>query len=1119
MPAETQPSDDDLSPRLSEAIESYIAAVERGESFSPEQWALRYPDIADELRECLSALKLIQRASRSPSKEGEALMGPTESCDEETSIKEAGAETGAFGARGYTLLGEIGRGGMGVVYKALQHKTKRQVALKALHGDIHASPSARRRFEREVELAAALDHPGIVHILESGQVDGRDYYAMELVDGAPLQHWIANRAANRAPRPSTHQSESAVRAMLELFIDICDAVNYAHQRGVIHRDLKPTNIMVDQQGRPRILDFGLARTTDRAAENSIYATRTGQLVGTLPYLCPEQASGAGDQVDVRSDLYSLGVILYEMVTGRPPYDTGGPLDEALHNIIHTSPPRPSHYGAALKGDLDAIALKALEKAKEHRYQTAASFAEDLRCYLRKEPVEANRTNRFYLLRKVYARHRTQVHVAGAVFGMILVALTIILGLYFQVRQQRNQLNAELHSNELRRGLAHLAAGHDYLAETLLWKAYRSRPDSAALWSLISYFTQNPLVGRLTKTGWVTAISYSPDGRWLAYGNLAGELVLHDAASLACVHRIATHSGGTRAIAFSRSARRLVTGGADGRIMVWVAGTWQRDRELEGHSGGLIDVRFAAGRDRFISAGADHRIVVWDGLDDGAVESGAVFTVASAVTCADLSSAGDLIAASMASSDVILFDVGTGKPRRTILTGEKPAEAVRFSSDGSVLSVWCNGEISQWEVASGTKRWSRDAGLPEPRPTSLWDLPIDATHVAARPAGQTLHTCWRPTLEYSPDGGLLICTGWDATVRLWEARSGRSLGASRSHETAIYSAAFFPNSRSLAVGCVGNLRVWALDRYPGATSWPVESGTERVGVTVSQEKGFLAWAGASDGTVQVLATDRHAPARHLKNSTSSVTALAFSPDGENLACADQSGSITLRRTDDGRLIRQWSGKTERIWSLAFSPDGVWIASGGRDGMLRVWRCADGAEIQTWRAHPDQILCIAFGPEGRRLLTGGTDWMVRMWELGTKAPVAEWSHREWVNAVAFSGDGKLIASSGADLIIRIAGADGTPITSIQLSHAHWVNALVFLDEGRVLASGGNDGAIRFWDSQSGADLAMIPCRGAVQSLAATKDGRALVVGARGVVQYLDLGAARDSIRHQLSPFSAP
>lgn len=337
---------------------------------------------------------------------------------------------------GYEIHEMIHHGGQGIVFRATQRGAKRQVALKVILEGPYASEHARRRFEREVELAASLRHPGIVTILEAGVSGGRCYYAMEYIAGERLSDYFRNYSPN-------------LQDSLYLLVRICDAVNYAHQHGVIHRDLKPSNILVDLEGNPHILDFGLAkaqRGSDPDASTLPALSMTGQVLGTLAYMSPEQAMGSQD-VDVRSDVYSLGVIAYELLLGRTPYPVDGPLGEVLTRIANAEPKPPrqarssSRFAREIGDELETILLKALDKDPNRRYQTAGDFSRDLVHYLRGEAIEAKRASGLYMLRKTLKRYRLHAFSAGILLFMLFTFLIIFALQYRQERQLREQAEA------------------------------------------------------------------------------------------------------------------------------------------------------------------------------------------------------------------------------------------------------------------------------------------------------------------------------------------------------------------------------------------------------------------------------------------------------------------------------------------------------------------------------------------------------------------------------------------------------------------------------------------------------------------------------------------------------
>ncbi len=314
----------------------------------------------------------------------------------------------AEGIPGYRIIREIHRGGQGVVFEAVQESTRRTVAVKVLLEGPFAGERSRWRFEREVRLIARLKHPNIVAIHDSGLAQGRYYFAMDYVRGQPLD---------------THARLAglALRDIVRLFVTVCNAVAYAHQRGIIHRDLKPSNILVGEDGDPQVLDFGLAKiTVDEAAESQRgLATAAGNILGTVRYMSPEQTRGDLDAIDTRSDVYSLGVILYELLIGSPPYETDGDLMNAFTNIREIDPPHPSKLRRDIPSDLDAIILKALRKEPERRYSSAEQFKDDLAAWLDGRPVSARSDSSFYVLRKLAAKHYFHTSVITALIASII----------------------------------------------------------------------------------------------------------------------------------------------------------------------------------------------------------------------------------------------------------------------------------------------------------------------------------------------------------------------------------------------------------------------------------------------------------------------------------------------------------------------------------------------------------------------------------------------------------------------------------------------------------------------------------------------------------------------------
>jgi serine/threonine protein kinase len=341
--------------------------------------------------------------------------------------------------QGYQVVKELPRGGQAIVYQAIHKATKMKVALKVLLPGLHGSARARHNFEQEVLLAASLHHPNIVAIHDSGITQGQYYFSMEYIHGEMVDRYI-----------DSHQM--SLRDKLTLFSKICDAMNHAHQRGVIHRDLKPSNILVDERGEPHILDFGLAKTAAGSHTNSgstIIPTITGQIKGTVEYMSPEQAAGRPDLIDVRTDIYSLGVILYKILSGRFPYDASGSAFEILHKIQYEEPIRPKQIISRFDSDVEAILLKALAKDRNQRYQSTAELRHDIQCFLEGFPIVAKSVSSLYLFRKIVARHRYTSTVVMLLIAIVFGFSVLYYYLYTRLHHKESQLRStyQLLSNQ------------------------------------------------------------------------------------------------------------------------------------------------------------------------------------------------------------------------------------------------------------------------------------------------------------------------------------------------------------------------------------------------------------------------------------------------------------------------------------------------------------------------------------------------------------------------------------------------------------------------------------------------------------------------------------------------
>lgn len=373
--------------RIQQLFEAALELPESERDRFVKQQRLEKPHVVAEVTSLLACFKSGKQELERP---------PAAVCDIHLERRQIAADA----VRGYEILGEIQRGGQGVVYRAIQLGTKREVALKFMLTGPFASEATRRRFEREVELVSQLTHPGIVPVFDSGVAHGQQFYVMEYVPGLMLHDYVTRNNLN-------------VDQILRLFVRICDAVNFAHDKGVIHRDLKPSNIIVSSDEHPHVLDFGLAKLGNSSDADTIPLSMTGQLMGTLAYMSPEHASGQPNQVDTTSDVYALAVILYELLAKRLPYDLDQSMVENLATIQNIEAMPLKTPDSRIDSDVVRIVHKSLSKNKDRRYPHAGALRDDVERFLRGEAVEAKRDSTFYVLRKRAKRYAVQSCIAVA----------------------------------------------------------------------------------------------------------------------------------------------------------------------------------------------------------------------------------------------------------------------------------------------------------------------------------------------------------------------------------------------------------------------------------------------------------------------------------------------------------------------------------------------------------------------------------------------------------------------------------------------------------------------------------------------------------------------------------
>jgi WD40 repeat protein/serine/threonine protein kinase len=992
----------------------------------------------------------------------------------------------------YKLLEQIGEGGFGVVFMAEQTQpVRRKVALKVLKPGMDTRQVVAR-FEVERQALALMDHPNIAKVFDGGQTaTGRPYFVMELVRGARITDFC-------------DQNHLPVRERLGLFASVCSAVQHAHQKGIIHRDLKPGNVLVtlyDDKAVPKVIDFGVAKALGQELTDRTLFTGFAQLLGTPLYMSPEQAQMSGLDVDTRSDVYALGVLLYELLTGTTPFDRErfrrADYDELRRIIREEEPPRPStrlstlgpaagtvsanrrsephKLSLLLRGELDWIVMKALEKDRDRRYESASAFAADVQRYLADEPVTACPPSAVYRFRKFARRNRAALLTATLAGGALAAFAVLLVSLAFTRRDNAalqkavdGETQARQAEAEARQELEGQSYYHRVALASLEWRDNHLARAEQLLAGCPGYLRRwewhylrrvcHPERLQLAEHGSpLGRLAYSPDGKYLASADLQGRIILRDAASGRTVHSFRGYPLRRRltlsaVIAFSPDSRRLAFA-ADAHVKIWDVEGRRVSASLEGHEQPVIGLAFSRDGKRLASASADQVIKVWD----APAEKGAPSWRPAASWKVP--------------------------PLRKLSPGNLRLPLV-FSADGRhLVSTVSNQTIRVWDVSTG------------------------ATVKEVGGSGDPL------SLALSPDGRLLAGGAGDGHVDVWEIAPGRRFGEAvlllRGHDGPVSALAFSPDGRRLASGSFDKtIKIWDATPPPNGAQalrdelWALKGHTEGVTSLAYSPDGRDLASADWGGKVKVWDADFRPEFLPLKGHEQ-LRAMAFSADGEQFFTAGGDQTLRVWHLPSGRPLRAVPVRKQPNGAGAFSRDGRLFAaavdfSSRRldDVAVKVWDTATGAELQVLRGHKGSLFCAAFSPDKRRLATASFDHTVRVWDVDTGRQIYLLpAPPEAVYSLAFSPDGTRLASGGADTTVRLWDLTTGWELRVLRGHAGRIWALSFGAGGKRLASTGDDGTVRVWDVASG-NLLLPPCHHntGARGAAFSPDGKRLVTVGR-------------------------
>ncbi|MFN0080719.1 MAG: protein kinase domain-containing protein [Prosthecobacter sp.] len=890
----------------------------------------------------------------------------------------------------YKLIEPLGEGGFGTVWRAEQSEPiRREVALKLIKAGMD-SREIIARFEAERQALALMDHPNIAAVLDAGTTDsGRPFFAMELVKGVPITEYC-----------DAHQF--TIRQRLELFIPVCRAVQHAHQKAILHRDLKPSNILVmDVDGKPvpKVIDFGIAKalgtSPEAALQVSLLQTQAGVVIGTPQYMSPEQA-GATQDLDTRSDIYTLGVILFELLTGDTPLARESlrkaALDEVLRLVREAEPKRPSSrltrvtdavtqtctarqtepakLTRSLRGDLDWITLKALEKERERRYGSAAAFAEDLERHLNNEPVEAGPPSALYRFRKLVQRNRLAVGSAAAMLVLLLAGIAVSTWQAVRATRAERTVREERDKQDT---LLWTASRGDHEAAQRATKERRHAESLALLERALSYRPENKLAlafsatqaltsqgGQFWRTRAITPLSrfptchgFSPDGRFIGVGTFDGRtlIIRPDSGEVLCE----AHTGGAavNSVAFSPDGGRFAVSSNDGTVRVVELPSGREVRKTM-IGGRVTRVLFSPDGRWLTCGGQDQKVHVMDAATGETIWSS---TFGGLVLALQFSADGTLLAAAGEHESVCVFDARDGREicRSPV---SKSAASLVFNLDGrSCIVGGQDGLLRQFATSTGMEEWQ-----------AKFDHRINQV------------VC-------SPDGRLVAAASWDRTARVFDVASGKLVWSFRLDEMAD-TVSFSPDARWLATGSRDRL-VRLFDLETGQEIDRIRSLHWPFSVSFSPDGRWLSFADYMPSDPDINCNIRILEsASRLESHRLEVPEI--NPQFTFSADRHRAGVFSFYNNQPGVEARVLDLAGERellrykpaagVTAMALSPDGGTLALGGADG-ITLMVDVDAGKVRTQFTSAGAVRSLVFGHDGRLLAVGGDGPEVRLADLST------------------------------------------------------------------------------------------------------------------------------------------
>lgn len=963
---------------------------------------------------------------------------------------------------GFELIEEISRGGQGIVYRAVQTATKRPAAVKMLLTGSLASSRQQNRFEREIEYAARLRHPNIVSIFESGvTADGRRYVAMEYVEGETLDRYVRTHLAQIPGR-------AGIDRIMRICADVAAAVGHAHANGVIHRDLKLSNIMVDGAGNPRVLDFGLARDLDSIAD----PTMTREFAGTPAFAAPEQFAGEAVSIDARTDVYALGVVFYAALTGTHPYPCEGPLSAVIEHVRSTEPKPPSAHVPRIPTDVDTIVLKALSKEPGRRYLNAQALAADIQDYLAGRPISARRDSTLYVLRKLAQRHRTPAAIAGVALFAIITAAIGLAVLSSRLDSQRRRAEAALAESNLQRARLLAKTGDVLRAEQMLWQealaagvaandemGLESTPAGRrAAWGLMELYSMVPKSMTVVAERKPVSMSFVTDGRRL-------EVIEEDGA----VEQ------------WSMDGRRLLR--KPGFLPTTAQFSIDQRRAARTDDGGALSVYDMESRvlvcgPKSLPTAAYLKSISDDGGMIAVIDDcGTAFILDTASLTSIRTFEGGITYANFDRGDLFL----------TVQLGARPAVLVYSLPDFTLVNTLLLPDDHKDYVSSAPARVSPDGAhvlVALQSSLYLYDAVAGGDPIVIR--NGTSPICAR--IEFDADGRKAVSATRDGNMTIWSVPELQPLEVLRN--MSMIGACAIHGELAAAANQDASITVWPIGQNDWLTRRPGFNHTTH-GLAISPDGTTLA-AGDDEGWLTVAYTSTRATNEHpVQAHRGAIRSIDFAPSGDRFLTAGMDGAVR-EWTAQGVRLRDVSNDLGNVWCVRYSSDGDWIAAGGADGRVHLWTKEGNSTVCLMFNDRIRIPQLEFSPDSRLLASLAVSGEVILWDVQSATRVRTIDRRAISSrAIAFSPDGRTIAVGADDRTIRFWDVKTGALRGTMSGLPWGPFDMEYHPSGRVLFAVGHGGEIVVIDVESYAELATFRAHERIiMALRMSRGGRQLI-----------------------------